>query len=277
MKTWLQRLTPPLVWDVLRWCFRPETRQPAREPIRFTGDYRHWADARRDSSGYDAAVILERTRHAARQVRDGRAVAERDSFLLSEVAPPWPVIAALQRAAAEVAHPLHVVDIGGALGTSYHACRGFLHAAHGLHWSIVEQPAHVAAGQAEFADSVLSFHPDLAAATARQPADVVLLSSVLQFLPEPPAFLRSLAAQRIPWVIIDRTPVITDSADRLTVQHVPAWIYPASYPAWFFNEESLCAPFAQAYHRLARFSALDAPCLPGARTEAIGLIFRLSS
>jgi hypothetical protein len=27
--------------------------------------------------------------------------------------------------------------------------------------------------------------------------------------------------------------------DRLTVQSVPAYIYKASYPAWFFNEEKL--------------------------------------
>ena len=67
--------------------------------------------------------------------------------------------------------------------------------------------------------------------------DVLLLSSVIHYLPEPYAFLEEVLRHDFPSVVVDRTPYMCDGSTRLTVEHVPAWIYPASYPAWFLSEE----------------------------------------
>lgn len=56
---------------------------------------------------------------------------------------------------------------------------------------------------------------------------------------------------------------------------MPAWIYPASYPAWFFCEASLRALFPPAYELQAEFPALDQPVLPDALAYARGLIYRI--
>ena len=42
-----------------------------RKEIQFTGDYVSWKEALRASDGYDAGVILEKTRAAALKVKQG--------------------------------------------------------------------------------------------------------------------------------------------------------------------------------------------------------------
>jgi putative methyltransferase (TIGR04325 family) len=49
-----------------------------------------------------------------------------------------------------------------------------------------------------------------------------------------------------PHILLDRMAFLKRDADRLTVQKVPASIYPASYPAWFFSESRLQAEFTNA-------------------------------
>lgn len=267
-----RQLLPPFLYDALRRRLRPA----AREPVRYTGRYASWADARRDSAGYDDPVILERTRAAMLRVRQGEAVFERDGVLLPAAEPPLPLLAGLLRAAALLQRPLHVVDFGGALGSTCHQCRPLLPPGSVAAWSVVEQPAHVACGNREFADGQLAFYPDLDAALGRAPGDVLLLSSVLPFLPDPGAFLAGALARRIPHVIVDRTFFHAGPGDLLTVQHVPAWIYPASYPAWFLDEAGFRARFAPAYRLVAEFPALDQPVLPDRPAWAKGMIHQLN-
>jgi putative methyltransferase (TIGR04325 family) len=269
VKSLLGQLLPPLLTDAWR-------RRGARPPVTYAGDYTSWAEALRQSEGYDAPLILEYTREAMRKIKSGEAVFERDALLLDEPEPPLAVIAGLLHAAADNGHRLHVLDFGGALGSSYFQCRRWLTPLAALHWSVIEQPAHVACGSREFADSVLTFHASIdEAIRAGPPPDVLLLSSVLQYLPEPHQFLNDALRRRVPCVILDRTAFHAAAHDRLTVQRVPAWIYPASYPAWFFAEPGLLAHFAADYMRLAAFPALDRPELPGTYACTKGFIYRL--
>lgn len=270
MKNLARQLLPPVLTDWLR-ARRPA---PPDGRIRFSGDYAGWAEARRDCTGYEAAVILERTRDALRQVRDGRAVFERDSVLLPEPELPLPLLAGLLRIAAEKGGRLHVLDFGGSLGSSYFQCRDFLAPLAALRWSVVEQPVHVACGRAEFADGRLEFFPSIAECLATARPDVLLLSSVVQYLPEPHAFLAEVRGLGLDWIILDRTAFHAGPRDRLTVQHVPAGIYPASYPAWFFAEEPWRAGFAPSYACIAVFPALDRPELPDGHARSRGMIYR---
>jgi putative methyltransferase (TIGR04325 family) len=79
--------------------------------------------------------------------------------------------------------------------------------------------------------------------------------------------------RRFPYIIVDRTAFLSDHRDRLTIQHVPACIYPASYPAWFFSESRFLKEFAGPYELLGSFEALDKPSLP--KSYSKGFIFRL--
>jgi putative methyltransferase (TIGR04325 family) len=231
---------------------------PAVEDIRFTGDYASWEEAARDAVGYDAAVILERTRDALLQVKNGAAAFERDSVLFDKPQYSFPVIAGLLRAALAGYGRLAVLDFGGSLGTTYFQCRPLLRTVASIEWSIVEQAAHVRCGRAHFAGPELHFYTDVDECVRKRRPDTLLLSSVLQYLPAPYATLEQLLRQ--PWrhVLIDRTAFLAAGRDRLTVQHVPESIYPATYPAWFFSEAKLTAAVAAAgYTLVADFAGAD--------------------
>src|SRR5471030_1622595 len=121
----LRDLTPPWLWRQLGALWSQE-RPGGPAPIRFEGRFSSWAEARRNSTGYEAAAILERTRHATMAVKRGQAAFERDAVILATPEWPWPLIACLLSVAAANGGRLSVVDFGGALGTSYFSCRPFL-------------------------------------------------------------------------------------------------------------------------------------------------------
>ena len=277
MKQFFRRILPPLAYDALRWCLRPEARRPAREPVLFSGNFAGWREAQSASTGYNAPVILEKTKSAMLKIKQGEALFERDGLLLPSAETPLPLLAGLLRAATENNGRLHVLDFGGALGSSYFQCRQFLAPLPHVRWSVVEQPAHVACGAVDFADEHLQFFLDVSSAFKSGHPDVLLLSSVLQYLPEPTATLADLLAHRFKYVVVDRTLFHSGVGNRLTVQRVPEWIYPASYPAWFFSEPDFRSHFVSGYEWVADFEALDQPSLPDAHAYAKGMIFRLRS
>lgn len=243
---------PPLL---VRW-FNARVR---RQTIRYAGDYRAWEDARRDSNGYDAAFILERVAEALGKVRDGKAAAERDSVVLDRIEYPFPLLAGLLRAACRNGNRLHVLDIGGSLGSTYFLCRRFLNAVAEVRWSIIEQAAFVARGRASFQTDEVRFYIDLNEFLAEQAPHVLLLSSVLSYLPSPHCFLDEVLTHPFSDVIIDRTGVFEIARDRLTVQHVPASIYgwPVSYPAWIFNRARLLEHLSRRYEVDTEFPTPD--------------------
>ena len=66
-----------------------------------------------------------------------------------------------------------------------------------------------------------------------------------------------------------------DGGDHLTVQHVPAWIYQASYPAWFLLEERFLACFNHWYDLLASFPAPGSIQFDGREADYKGFMFKL--
>jgi len=254
----------------------PLTATPDGPDVAYVGDYPDFAAARACSTGYEAGAILERTRAALHKVLRGEAAYERDSATFAKLELPYPLLAVLLRIAARNSGRLSVLDFGGSLGSTYFQCRGFLAGLPRLEWSIVEQPAHVAAGQKEFADSTLRFFPTIAAVLAARRPEVLLLSSVLQYLPEPWAFLREAAQHDFSAIIIDRTAFIPGDRDRLTVEVVSPRIYPASYPAWFFSRSRLPANLPAGWRIADEFPGFDRQLLDGVEAEFTGLVLERS-
>jgi len=229
-----------------------------RRVLCLTGDYASWQDALADSTGYNAPLILEKTREACLKVKQGQAAYERDGALFHEPACNWPLLAGLLRAATRNGGRLHVLDFGGSLGSAWFQHRAWFKHLPDVRWNIVEQPAHVDLGQQDFADNHLRFHASIESCIDTDPPDVILLSSVLQYLEEPYDQLARLAAIGCPDIIIDRTPFHGGPKDRLCIQHVPARIYAARYPAWILARERILTLLAQAgYQTTASFDTPD--------------------
>ena len=77
------------------------------------GDYSSWNEAVAASTGYDAELILEKTKTALLKVKNGEAIYERDSVLFNEIQYTWPLLAGLMWVAAQSRRRLNVLDFGG--------------------------------------------------------------------------------------------------------------------------------------------------------------------
>lgn len=201
---------------------------------KWSGNYADWASAVAASSGYDADIIFKSVHKAASAVRDGKALWERDSTCFYHEEYNWQLLACLMTSAARSGGALHVLDFGGALGSTYMQHRKLLAGLEDCSWSVVEQPHMVACGKAEFATDTLGFFDTIEQCFSARPVNVVLFSSVLQYLEKPYALLEQVVKLAPTAIIIDRTP-LANKGERITVQHVPKIIYLASYPCRFLD------------------------------------------
>jgi putative methyltransferase (TIGR04325 family) len=153
---------------------------------------------------------------------------------------------------------LSVVDFGGSLATHYLRWRPWLDLLPDVLWHVVEQPHFVHVGQALFAgDSRVSFG-ELADVRAQAP-NAVLLSGVLQYLPDPTATLAELVALSPRAVVIDRTTFSEDHKARLLSQHVPWTLGKSSYPMWLLSRAKIAAVLAARYACAVEFPSDDPP------------------
>lgn len=211
--------------------------------LRFQGCYGSWDEAKRRSSGYDANEILEQVRVATRTVLSRPGLIERDSVVLPAGEPPWQLLWILERTLREHG-VVRVLDFGGSLGSVYRQIREFLPWSSDVRWQIVEQPNFVEAGR-EFEDSELRFFGSVDECLERGVVpDVVILSSVLQYLPEPWGALDDVTRAGARYLLVDKTPFLESPESVIVVQHVPPTIYPATYPAWLLSRGRLVSELA---------------------------------
>jgi putative methyltransferase (TIGR04325 family) len=262
IKNW----TPPALWAFAKAWLGPV---PA-----FRGHYRSWADARKDSSGYNNADIAARVLAATLKVRAGEACYERDSVLFERPSPRYPLVAELLATAGEFDNKLSVLDFGGALGSLYFQHRSYLERVHDLKWGVVEQQSFLDVGCSNLTDGCLQFHESIAACASNINPGIAIASCVLQYLPDPLSALQDLL-RATPKTIIDRLPLIDARVDRLTVQTVDERIYRASYPAWFFARDRFIEAISDAGYRVVtEFESIDTIELDGESLRTTGLVVR---
>jgi len=221
----------------------------------YRGNYLSWAEAKKVCSGYEDPSILEKTRSAILKVKNGEAAGERDSVLFDQIQYSWPVLAYLLKIAGESNNQLNIIDFGGSLGSSYFQNRGMFPECVKLSWNVVEQKNYIEVGNNEIADEHLKFFYSIKEAREHNNANVIFLSSVLQYIERPYEFLDEVVALGFEYIIIDRTAFVNDADDRITIQTVPEAIYKASYPAWFFNRAKFKEYFYGRYNTLLYFDS----------------------
>lgn len=230
LKSLLTNLIPPILLSGLRTIGGGRSK--------WTGNYSNWGDAVAASFGYGAETIFDQVRTAARAVRDGEALWERDSTCFYHEEYNWQLLACLMTVAARSGGKLHVLDFGGSLGSTYMQHRKILAALPECSWSVVEQPHVVSCGKVEFTSGALDFFSDIEQCFLVNQVNVVLFSSVLQYLENPYELLEKVNNLSPRAIVIDRTP-IAKHGERITIQHVPKSIYSASYPCRFLNKQRL--------------------------------------
>jgi putative methyltransferase (TIGR04325 family) len=228
----MKDLLPPLLLRTLGAASR-------RQHLSFVDGFASWQQAKAASTGYEAPSILEKVAQASLKVKRGEAAYERDSVIFDTVQHNWPVLAGLMWVAAKRGS-LNVLDVGGALGTSYFENRRFLETL-AVRWNIVEQSHFVDRGRRDFEDGRLRFFGSVREAANEAAPHAALMGCVLQYLEAPYECLGQVAALAPDLIILDRLPLCEEPEDCLCVQRVPAEIYDASYPCWLFSRAKLDA------------------------------------
>ena len=220
------------------------------------GNYSDWSIALNKTSGYDADNILEKVKESSLKVKREEVTYERDSVIFDKKQYSYPVLSSLMWIAAQNNGRLNVIDFGGSLGSSYYQNKEFLDSIENVKWNIVEQANFVKVGKELFENNQLRFYDSIGECVNKNEADVILLSSVLQYLEKPYDLLNQLKEAEIKYIIIDRTPFINGD-DRITIQKVHPKIYKAKYPCWFFNKLKFISYLEMDYDLIIEFDSLD--------------------
>ena len=223
----------------------PQVASPAESDGNF-GNYSTWEDARSDCDGYEQGDILNTVKNALLQVKNGTAVYERDSVLFDKKEYSEGLITTLLSISSQYDYNLSILDFGGSLGSTWFQNRDLLAHLKSVKWNIVEQPHFVEEGKRSFEDNSLKFYETIEGCLKENEASTMVLSSVIQYLPDPDKFLEEILTSGFKHLIFDRTAFI-DNERRICKQVVPESIYKASYPIIFFNESQFLEKMSSRY------------------------------
>ncbi|GHV81049.1 hypothetical protein AGMMS49944_28400 [Spirochaetia bacterium] len=112
---------------------------------------------------------------------------------------------------------------------------------------MVEQASHVKLGNEYLKDDILTFTENL---ENIQKADVLILSSVIQYCKEPHQVLDMIVDKNIKYIIIDRSGDIwqNENPEICRLQYAKNYGYaPTIYPRWFLNWKLFYAHFEKKY------------------------------
>ena len=180
---------------------------------------------------------------------------ERDSVLFDQIEYSWGLLAGLMWVAAQTCGKLNLIDFGGSLGSVYFQNRKFLSALNSVSWNIVEQKHYVDIGIKKFKTEQLNFFYDIESCLAESRPEILLFSSVIQYLENPYEFLKNIRQLEFDYIFFNRTFFVDIGRDILTIQKVSPRIYQASYPCWFFDTNKFRSFFSDCYELIAEFDA----------------------
>jgi len=205
----------------------------------FYGDFASWEEVNLlMEDNYKSSEIHDRVKQASLKVKSGEALFERDARCFYEKSYRYPVLALLLSIGIANQEKLSVLDFGGSLGSFYNQHKAFFVNLQEIKWNIVEQERYVKTGIEEFQNDKLKFYYTIKDCLDENDVDLVLFSSVLQYLESPYKILEEIFQYSPKSIIIDRIAFSDEEErDRLTVHKIPKIIYPNSLPCWFFSKQ----------------------------------------
>lgn len=218
--------------------------------------YNNWQVAENQCDGYGTNAILESVVKASRSVSKGDALYERDGVTFQHFAENAHLVSALKHIVKKSGR-FQVLDFGGSLGSIYRQHRWFLSDFADFAWCVVEQKHFVETGKRMFENNKLKFETSMAAAFKQYQPNIAILSSSLQRMEQPDAVLNEIAQLDIPYLFIDRMPVIQADENRITRSVFPAKACKASYPSWLFAEKAFKTKLQEKYRIIDEFDAED--------------------
>ncbi len=253
---WIKEVAKLFIPSVLLPAWRKFS-SPDNGDNKFSDRCKSWSEAEKKSGGYQSSEILEKVKESMLKVKNGEAAFERDSILFTKPEFDFPVLSLLFKTLFINKGTLRVLDFGGSLGTIYFQHRKFLGNGIQVEWSIVEQPNYVKTGKENFENKELKFFTSIEDATASNKPDVIILSSVLQYLPDLKKNVQLLVQLNSTYIIVNKTLCTNEEEDQVRIQFVPDHIYKASYPIRIFSYSGLKNLFSNNFLLLTEFDCYN--------------------
>lgn len=218
--------------------------------VRYLGDYGSWGSARDECKGYDDSVIIDKVINSTRKVLDGDAVWERDSYLFYEPKYVYSICAAILRCAVQKKdQSVRILDIGGALGSTYFQNRVYLEDVK-LEYVIAEQDSFVKYGKSNLENDILKFISSTENYTDYGKFDIILMSASLQYISYFQEIVSKIVSARPHYIILDR--ILVGGRTRICIEEVPKEIYKSSYPVMIYTENEIMEFFGREYELIEK-------------------------
>lgn len=219
--------------------------------VRYIGDYQDWDSARKECNGYDDDIILDKVIYSTRKVLCGQAAWERDGFLFYEKRYIYSICAAILRCALKNNNQgVRVLDIGGALGSTYFQNRDYLSVVNNLEYVIAEQDGFAEYGRDNLEDGILRFIKSGERYADYGRFDIVLMSGSLQYIPQYQEILSKIISLKPDYIILDR--LLISDRNRICKETVPEMIYKSSYPVMIFRKDEVMNFFGNEYELIEK-------------------------
>lgn len=243
--------------------------------VRYLGDYDSWEDADKECDGYDAVNILDKVAGATMKVINGEAVWERDSWLFYEQKYVYQICAAILRSAVQNDNQgVYILDIGGALGSTYFQNKAYLANIRNLKYVIAEQDCFAEYGQTHIESSEIQFIRSTESYEVYGKPDIVLLSASLQYISQYQEVVSKVIKAKPNYIILDR--LLVSNRKRICKETVPEEIYKGSYPVRIFSDDEVREMFGKAYEIIERdvSSVPEKAYFPDGKAESRYYVFQ---
>ena len=211
-------------------------------------------------TGYDSVKLAETCLSSIERVMHDNSVFERDGVILAKRDLNLGLLSSLLYIRNNEADMI-VIDFGGSFGSSYFQNRDFVKL-DSKNWLIVEQKIYVDVARKSEIQNVFSFYANLEDAITKENVNVVLLSSVLQYVERPIELIKYIRDKKIKYIILDRTSFTLDEPTFLTKQSVKVHEIKSSYPCWFFSMDEVKNILSESYQLIYEWSSIDVANVP---------------
>lgn len=217
-----------------------------KSQVCYIGDYDSWNGAWSESKGYDDVTIINKVATSTEKVLKGYAAWERDGYLFYEKKYNYFLCAAVLRCALLNRNQgVRILDIGGALGSTYFQNKGYFNNIKNLEYIVAEQDNFVNYGKQNLENSTLKFIKSTQHYKEIGKIDIIIMSGSLQYIDSYKDIIFKIKEAGPDYIILDR--ILVSDRERICKEIIPKEIYNSSYPVRIFTEKMIKAFFETDY------------------------------
>ena len=260
---------------VINWLLPPKVRVLVRillsRLIGFT-KVESWEVAAQKSSGYESVNVIEPVVTAARRVQIDSQISNFSTSRYQQIAAG--MLYCVSQGRFSSAESIRVLDVGGGGADYFHQFQEFAPQIN-FDWTVLETPAMAEAMSNEFGQNLSNLRWVNSIEKTNEIYDVVLCSSVFQYVENPFELLATLVAKSR-FLIVNRIPLVDSSEHFVAIQRIISNGKRASYPVHFFAEEMFLIELSQYGDVVMRWLVTeDQPVIDWKAQTNHGLVLRV--